>query len=66
MRAGIIGQTWPDAFAAHIIAGLSAIDSRVQRRIARSALENDCAVVITVGGVHTCEKRLTVLLEKLS
>ena len=80
MRVGVIGQTWPDAFAAHIIAGLSALghdpvplgssyalggpytsraaliirgalpalDERAQRRIARSALENDCAVVITV------------------
>ncbi len=25
MRVGVIGQTWPDAFAAHIIAGLSAL-----------------------------------------
>ena len=97
MRAGVIGLTFPDAFATHIIAGLSALghdpvplgsahvhgpytsraasiirgalpalDERAQRRIARSALENDCAVVITVGGVHTYEKRLTVLLEKLS
>lgn len=80
MRIGVIGATWPDAFAAHIIAGLSALghepvalgsaswlggpyttraasiirgtlpalDEFGQRRIARSALENDCAVVITV------------------
>jgi spore maturation protein CgeB len=79
MRVGVIGQTWPDAFAAHIIAGLSALghdpvplgsarsrgpytsrsamiirralpglDERAQRRIARSALENDCAAVINV------------------
>jgi hypothetical protein len=25
MRVGVIGLTWPDAFAAHIIAGLSAL-----------------------------------------
>lgn len=79
MRVGVIGPTWPDAFAAHIIAGLSALghdpvplgsvrsrgpytprpaliirgalpalDERAQRRIARSGLENDCEVVITV------------------
>ena len=80
MRIGVIGATWPDAFAAHIIAGLSALghdpvplgsfnwlggpytsraasivrkalpalDERGQQRIARSALENDCEVVITV------------------
>jgi spore maturation protein CgeB len=80
MRVGVIGPTWPDAFAAQIMAGLSALghdpvplgssyslggwytsraasiirgalpalDERAQRRIARSALDHDCAVVISV------------------
>jgi spore maturation protein CgeB len=80
MRIGVIGPTWPDAFATHIIEALSnmrhdpvalgssvaiggpfttraaspimralpGLDERVQRRIARSALDNECEIVITV------------------
>jgi hypothetical protein len=80
MRIGVIGPTWPDAFATHIIEALSALghdpvalgssvaiggpfttravspvmralpglDERAQRRIARSALDSECELVITV------------------
>ena len=80
MRIGVIGPTWPDAFATNVISALSAmrhdpislgssyalgshhtaraistvrnllpaLDERAQQRIARTALDGECEIVINL------------------